>query len=223
MAWNSGSGLDDARILAYVRKFGFEEHEILQKCRLETFKNRTDATMMTPPEEAAFIAFIVKLTGSKNCLEIGAFTGYSSLAIALALPDDGELTVLELDRELLEVASNYWYEAGVEHKIRAFNQAAVEGINSLLASGAASTFDLVYIDADKVSYPTYFELSLELLKTGGIIILDNMLWSGKVADRSDKSATAVTLRELNAKILEDSRVESILTPLADGVTFAIKR
>ncbi|WP_226663465.1 O-methyltransferase [Microbulbifer aggregans] len=223
MAWNSTAGLDDARTLAYVRKFGFHEHDVLKKCRLETFKSRPDATMMTPPEEAAFIAFLVKLSGSRNCLEIGSFTGYSSLAIALALPEDGSLTVLEVDGELLEIASNYWQEAGVSNRVRAVNQGGVEGLNALLAEGSAGTFDLVYIDANKESYPDYYESSLALLKTGGVIILDNMLWSGKVADRSDDSDIATTLRQLNTRILEDSRVESILTTLADGVTFAIKR
>lgn len=223
MAWNSASGLEGAKTLAYVRKFGFHEHDVLKKCRLETFKSHPEATMMTPPEEAALIAFLVKLTGSKSCLEIGCFTGYSSLAIALALPEGGSLTVLELDGGLLDVASKYWHEAGVSGRVQAFNQGGVEGLNSLLTDGRAGSFDLVYVDANKENYPDYYELSLELLKKGGVIILDNMLWAGKVADRSDTSDIPVTLRALNAKILEDQRVESVLTTLADGVTFAIKR
>ena len=223
MAWVNASTLDDARVMAYVRKFGFHEHDVLKKCRLETIKNRPDATMMTAPEEAAFIAFMVRLSGVSNCLEIGTFTGYSSLSVALALPENGRLTVCELDAELLGIAAGYWQEAGVSHKIQPINQNGIDGLNGLITDGKSGTFDLVYIDADKTNYPNYYELALQLLQPGGMIILDNMLWNGKVANRQETDDISVTLRQLNQKILEDQRVESVLTALGDGVTFATKR
>lgn len=222
MAINISQTLDQARVQAYIRKFGYHEHEVLKKCRLETLKTRTDATMMTAPEEAAFLAFIVGLIGARRGLEIGCFTGYSSIALALALPKDGHLTVCEMDPHLLGVASGYWKEAKVDHLITALQGDAKNSLSGLLAHGKKETFDFAYIDANKESYMDYYEMALQLVCVGGLIIIDNTLWGGRVADSKEADKITSSMRMLNEFILKDSRVDSVLTPLGDGVTFARK-
>lgn len=222
MAINISQTLDQARVQAYIRKFGYHEHEVLKKCRLETLKTRADATMMTAPEEAAFLAFIVGLVGAKRGLEIGCFTGYSSIALALALPKDGHLTVCEMDPHLLSVASGYWKEAGVDHLITAMQGDAKNSLNGLLDNGKKESFDFAYIDANKESYRDYYEMALQLVRVGGLIIIDNTLWGGRVADTKEVDNITSSIRMLNEFILKDSRVDSVLTPLGDGVTFARK-
>lgn len=222
MAINISQTLDQARVQAYIRKFGYAEHEILKKCRLETLKTRKDATMMTAPEEAAFLAFVIKLMGAKKGLEIGCFTGYSSIALALALPSDGGLTVCEMDADLLAVASGYWREAKVDHLVTGIQGDAKKSLGDLLKSGQSAHFDFAYIDANKESYQDYYELALQLVRAGGLIIIDNTLWGGRVADTKETDEITRSMRSLNEFILKDPRVESVMTPLGDGVTFARK-
>ena len=222
MAFNLPQSIDQARVQAYIRKFGYHEHDVLKKCRLETLKNRKDATMMTAPEEAAFLAFMVKLIGAKKGLEVGCFTGYSSIALAMALPSDGSLTVCEMDQALLDVASGYWKEAKVDQLITAIQGDAISSLNGLLMGGEKNRFDFAYIDANKESYIDYYEFALQLVRAGGLVIIDNTLWGGRVANSKETDALTNTMRSLNELILNDSRVESVLTPLGDGVTFARK-
>jgi predicted O-methyltransferase YrrM len=222
MAINISHTLDQARVQAYIRKFGYHEHEVLKKCRLETLKNRKDATMMTAPEEAAFLAFMVKSIGAKKGLEIGCFTGYSSIALALALPSNGRLTVCEMDADLLSVASGYWKEAKVDHLVTAMQGDAKSSLSTVLARGEENTFDFAYIDANKESYMDYYEMALRLVRVDGLIIIDNTLWGGRVADTKATDGITIAMRTLNEFILKDSRVDSVLTPMGDGVTFARK-
>jgi len=222
MAINISQTLDQARVQAYIRKFGYHEHEVLKKCRLETLKNRKDATMMTAPEEAAFLAFMVKAIGAQKGLEVGCFTGYSSVALALALPLNGHLTVCEMDADLLNVASGYWKDAKVDQLVTSMQGDANKSLKSLLARGEENTFDFAYIDANKESYIDYYEMALQLVRVGGLIIIDNTLWGGRVADAKEVDSITTAMRMLNEFILKDSRVDSVLTPLGDGVTFARK-
>lgn len=222
MATGTATSLEEARLLAYVRKVGIQESATLKKCRLETLKNRSDATMMTAPEEAAFLAFVVKLIGAKKGLEIGVFTGYSSIALAKALPDDGTLTVCEMDAELLNIAAGYWQEADLSHKITSYQGDAVISLQKLLTEDNLESFDFVYIDANKEGYRDYYEFALQLVKPNGLVMIDNTLWSGRVADRAQQDSTTQAIRSLNEFICSDPRVESVLTTLGDGVTFIRK-
>lgn len=222
MAINISQTLDQARVQAYIRKFGYHEHDVLKKCRLETLKTRPDATMMTAPEEAAFLAFMVSLVGARRGLEIGCFTGYSSIALALALPGDGHLTVCEMDQQLLAIAAGYWKEAKVDHLVTTMQGDAKKSLNDLLTQGQQESFDFAYIDANKESYADYYEMALQLVRTGGLIIIDNTLWGGRVADTKQTDNITSCMRTLNEFILKDSRVDSVLTPIGDGVTFARK-
>lgn len=216
--------LETAKTTAYVRRYGFREHPVLKKCRLETLKShKDDAIMMTAPEEAAFLAFLVELIGARKGLEIGVFTGYSSVSFALALPPDGELVVCEYDPKLLQVASGYWQEAGVDAKITAHVGPAADSLGNLLADdNQLGSFDFAYIDANKDQYDIYYESALKLVKPGGVIMLDNMLWGGRVADRKDDSANTVAIRQLNEKLHQDERVSLSMIPLSDGVSFLRK-
>lgn len=217
-----GSDLATAKLLAYTRRFGIREHEVLKQCRLDTLKNRPDASMMTMPEEAAFLAFFIKTMNARRGLEIGVFTGYSSLSLALAMPEDSELLCLEVSQELADIAHSYWQAAGVDHRVTCRVGDAVTEVNRLIEQGQRETFDFAYIDANKEQYDAYYEAALQLLRPSGVIIMDNMLWGGKVIDKDDVSEATQAIKNLNQKIHTDARVEMALTTLGDGVTFARK-
>lgn len=217
-----GTDLAAAKLLAYTRRYGIREHEVLKQCRLDTLKNRQDASMMTMPEEAAFLAFFIKTMNARRGLEIGVFTGYSSLSLALAMQDNSELLCLEVNQELADIARSYWRAAGVDHRVTCRVGDAAAGLKDLLEQGQRESFDFAYIDANKEQYDLYYEAALELVRPSGVIILDNMLWGGKVADREDLSDATQAIKLLNQKIHSDRRVEMVLTTLGDGVTFARK-
>ena len=217
-----GSDLATAKLLAYTRRFGIREHDVLKQCRLDTLKNRADASMMTMPEEAAFLAFFIKTMNARRGLEIGVFTGYSSLSLALAMQEDSELLCLEVSQELADIARSYWQAAGVGHRVVCRVGDAVAGVNELVEQGQRETFDFVYIDANKEQYDVYYEVALQLLRPSGVIIMDNMLWGGKVTNKDDASEATQAIKKLNQKIHTDIRVEMVLTTLGDGVTFARK-
>lgn len=217
-----GSDLVTAKLLAYTRRYGIREHAVLKQCRLETLKNQPDASMMTMPEEAAFLAFFIKTMNARRGLEIGVFTGYSSVSLALAMPEDSELLCLEVNQELADIARSYWRAAGVDHRVTCRVGDAVAGVNQLVEQGQSNTFDFAYIDANKERYDAYYEAALQLVRPSGVIIMDNMLWGGKVIDNDDNSEATQAIKNLNRKIHADSRVEMVLTTLGDGVTFARK-
>ncbi len=180
------------------------------------------ATMQISPEQGQFMAMLVKLTGARRSIEVGVFTGYSALSVALALPDDGRILACDISDEYTRIGKPFWERAGVAHKIDLQLGPAIETLDRQLAAGAAGQYDFAFIDADKVSYDGYYERCLQLLRPGGLIALDNTLWDGRVAQAADSDDTAA-LQALNRKLHLDERIDLSLLPLGDGLTLARKR
>lgn len=212
----------DSQLYEYLQSVSVREPKILQKLRNET-ASHSMAIMQISPEQGQFMALLVKLLSAKKTLEIGVFTGYSSLAIALSLPDDGKLIACDISEEYTNIARKYWQEAGVESKINLHIAPALDTLNKLIDNGEENTFDFVFIDADKSNYDLYYEKSLKLLRQGGIIAIDNVLWGGKVANLDIQDNRTKKIRALNEKIYQDSRVNISLIPIADGLTLAMKK
>jgi caffeoyl-CoA O-methyltransferase len=209
-------------IAEYVRKVSVKEHPLLRRLREET-ASHPRAIMQIAPEQGQFFQFLVALTGAKKALEVGVFTGYSSLAVALALPGDGHLTACDISEEYTSVARRYWAEAGVAEKIDLRIAPAAETLEKLLQEGGEATYDFAFIDADKTGYDRYYELCLKLVRKGGLIALDNMLYHGTVPGDADHGPDTAALRALNEKIGKDERVVASLLPIADGVTLVVKQ
>lgn len=212
----------DAKVMAYIGGHSLREAPLLAELRAETAR-LPEAGMQVPPEEGQFLALLVQAIGAKRCLEIGTFTGYSALTVALVLPADGRLVCCDVSEAWTGTARRYWSRAGVESKIDLRIAPAIETLESLLAGGEAGQYDFVFIDADKPNYAAYYERALKLVRTGGIIAFDNTLWSGAVADAKDQTENARALRALNDALHHDERVTISLLPLGDGVTLAMKR
>ncbi|MCX7021215.1 MAG: class I SAM-dependent methyltransferase [bacterium] len=208
-------------IYAYLENT-LREPEVLRRLREETSK-LPNAKMQIAPEQGQLMALLVELVGAKMCLEIGTFTGYSSTAVALALPPDGRLVACDSSREWTDVARRCWEEAGVSHKIELRLGPALQSLDALLAEGCAGRFDFAFIDADKASYDAYYEKTLKLLRPGGLVALDNALRHGRVADTADADPGTAVIRDLNRKIRDDVRVTMSLVPIADGLLLARKR
>ena len=179
--------------------------------------------MQVPPEHGQFLALLMQLLGARKTLEIGVFTGYSSLAIALALLRDGSILACDVSEEYTSVARRYWKEAGVDSMIDLRIRPALETLNELLAEGRRGYFDFAFIDADKVNYEGYYECALELVRSGGLIAIDNVLWHGKVIDPAANDPDTLAIRELNKKLLGDSRVSLSMLPISDGLSLLLKR
>lgn len=209
-------------IYAYLVANTLREPDVLRRLREETGK-LPKANMQISPEQGQFMALLVELIGAKLALEIGTFTGYSSIAVALALPPDGRLIALDTSREWTDVARRYWKKAGVEDKIELRLDPASKSLDDLLNEGYAGQFDFIFIDADKEGYEAYYEKSLELLRPGGLVALDNALRHGRVADPDDDDPGTLTIRNLTRKIRDDDRVSMSLVPIADGLMLARKR
>ena len=218
---NRSISLTDS-LYEYLLAVSLREPDLLRRLREETAE-LPNARMQIAPEQGQFMALLVRLTGARRCLEVGVFTGYSSLAVALALPDDGRIVACDVSEEWTGVARRYWAEAGVEHKIGLRLAPALETLEGLLASGEAGRFDFAFLDADKENYPDYYELLLELVRPGGLIVADNTLWSGRVADPAHGEASTVALRRFNGQLHRDERVDLSLVPIGDGLTLARKR
>jgi predicted O-methyltransferase YrrM len=214
-------GLPDD-VHAYVLRWGLHEPDILARLRKET-ASHPRSSMQIAPEQGAVLGLLVELLDARRCLEIGTFTGYSSLAVALALPEDGRLVCCDVSDEYTSVARRYWAEAGVAQRVDLRLGPAIESLDRLLADGAAGTFDLAFIDADKPSYPAYWERCVELVRPGGVIAIDNVLWGGLVADPSADDHATRTLRRVNEMVATDPRVRHVLLAIADGMTIARKR
>jgi caffeoyl-CoA O-methyltransferase len=206
----------------YILSTSLREPEVLQQLREETALH-THSMMQIAPEQGQFMALLVELIGAKKILEIGVFTGYSSTCLALALPPDGRITACDVNEEFTDVARRYWARAGVADKIDLRLAPALDTLNSLVAAGLAGSYDMAFIDADKTNYDGYYEQSLALLRTGGLLVIDNVLWNGQVADPNVTDADTAAIRRLNAKIHADPRVSISLLPIADGLTLAVKR
>jgi predicted O-methyltransferase YrrM len=179
--------------------------------------------MQIAPEQGQFMALLVQLLGAKKTLEVGVFTGYSSLVVALALPPEGQIVACDHSEEFTAIARRYWQQAGVAHKIHLHIAPALETLDQLLATGEAETFDFAFIDADKSNYDNYYERSLQLVRPGGLIAIDNVLWSGRVADPQIQDNRTKKIRAFNEKLLQDQRVSLSLVPIGDGLTLALKK
>lgn len=206
----------------YLSAYGVREPESLVQLRLDTEKVE-QARMQISPEQGQLMRLLVELMGVRGAIEVGTFTGYSALCVALALPSDGKLVCCDIDPETTALGRAAWDRAGVGHKIDLRIAPAADTLRALLAEGTAGQWDLVFIDADKPGYDTYYELALELLRPGGLVCVDNVLWGGAVADLDDLGESTVALRALNEKIHGDPRVTVSMVPIGDGLTLARKR
>jgi caffeoyl-CoA O-methyltransferase len=217
----SGRYVMSDRIEDYVAAHA-RENEAAQRLRAETAK-LPQAGMQIGSDQAAFLALLVRSSGAKRCIEIGTFTGYSALAIAAALPKDGRLVCCDISEEWTSIARRHWSAAGVAGRIDLRVAPALDTLKDLLARGEAGNFDFAFIDADKSGYDAYYEACLKLLKPGGLIALDNMLWSGRVVNPDHHDTDTDAIRTLNTKVSNDARVESVLLTIGDGVMLARKK
>lgn len=206
----------------YLLQNSLREADVLRQLREETAQHRA-AVMQIAPEQGQFMALLVQLLGAKRTLEVGVFTGYSSLVVALALPEDGQVVACDVDGEAAAIAQRYWEAAGVTDKIDLRLAPAAETLDQLIADGAAGSFDFAFIDADKRNYPRYFEQCLALVRTGGLIAVDNVLWSGRVVEADSEDKRTQAIRAFNQALHHDERVSLSLLPIADGLTLAMKR
>ncbi|XP_050942999.1 uncharacterized protein LOC103492978 isoform X2 [Cucumis melo] len=211
----------DPQLYEYILS-NVREPEILGQLREETASMR-GSKMQVSPDQAQLLAMLVQILGAKRCIEVGVYTGYSSLAVALVLPESGRLVACERDLEYLEVAKRYYELAGVSHKVDVRHGLAAYTLKSLIANGEASSYDFAFIDAEKRMNEEYFELLLQLVRVGGLIVIDNVLWYGKVADPMVDDKKTDSIRRLNKKILEDDRVGISMVPIGDGMTICQKR
>jgi len=205
----------------YILSVSLRESDELKALRVETAKD-TMAMMQISPEQGQFMALLVKLINAKNILEIGTFTGYSSLAMAQASSDDTKIITCDVSEEWTSVASRYWQLAGIANKVELRLAPALDTLNSLINQGRSESFDFAFIDADKTNYQAYFEKCLDLIRPGGLIAIDNVLWGGSVIKPAKVDDDTVAIRQFNDKLSTDSRVDISLIPIADGLTLAIK-
>jgi len=222
---STSMGVSDA-VEAYVQQWGVRENEVLARCRRETATDRR-AMMQISPEQGALMQVFAIALRVRRALEVGVFTGYSSTAVALAMKavhgEDATLVACDISQTFVDRARGYWRAAGVGAMITARVAPAAESLQALIDEGRAGEFDLMFIDADKTGYATYYELGLTLLRAGGVMLIDNMLWSGAVADEADTSADTVALRALARRIHEDGRVDMTLATVGDGLSVIVKR
>ena len=212
----------DNRLYHYIADVSLREPELLTRLRDETAK-MPGARMQIAPEQGQFMAMLVRLLGVTQALEVGVFTGYSSLSVALAMPPEGEVVALDIDPEATAVARRYWAEAGVAERIDLRVGPALESLDRLLDEGRQGRFDFAFIDADKENYEGYYERALELLRPGGVVAVDNVLWGGRVADPNNHDPATVALRAFNLARATDGRIDLSLLPIADGLTLGVKR
>jgi predicted O-methyltransferase YrrM len=212
--------LDDA-LYRYLLDVSLREHPVLADLRAAT-RSHPYANMQISPEQGQFMALLVSLIGARRTLEIGVFTGYSALAVALALPPDGHMVGCDMNEGYTELARSYWKKAGVAHKIDLHLAPAVDTLDALIADGQGGCFDFAFIDADKSGYDAYYERCLALLRRGGLVAIDNVLWGGRVAQPAEDQDTAA-IQALNRKLHADERIDLSLLPVSDGLTLARKR
>jgi len=205
----------------YVVKNWVDEPEVLRELRIETAE-MANSDLQISAEQGQFLTVLLKAIGAKRTLDIGVFTGYSSTIAALAVPSDGLVVACDLSDEYTQTARRYWAKAGVSQKVDLRLGPAIESLDGLIDEGMAGTFDFAFIDADKPNYVGYFERCLELIRAGGVIAADNVLWSGRVADSSDEQDGTKRIREFNRRVHADPRVTVSLVPLGDGLTVAVK-
>ena len=213
--------LNDA-LYEYLLSVSLREPDVLCRLREETAK-MPQHNMQTSPEQGQFMALLVELTGARKCLEVGTFTGYSTLSVALALPEDGQIVACDISEEFTSRAKPYWQKAGVAGKIDLRLGPALETLDALIADGESGAFDFAFIDADKVNYQGYFQRALDLIRRGGLILVDNVLWSGAVVDPARDDEDTEAIRAFNQARAGDPRISLSLVPIGDGLTLARKR
>ena len=210
------------KLRKYMLDVSFRDDKILKQLREETLALK-EAQMQISPEQGAFLSILIKLLNAKKTLDIGVFTGYSSLVVARELPDDGTVVACDTSIEWTSVAKKYWKLAGVYKKVDLSLAPAKKTLKKLIEDGQESTYDFSFIDADKINYQSYYENSLILIKPGGIIAIDNVLWSGQVIDESDSEPATRAIRSFNEKLYQDDRVSISMVPIGDGLTLAYKK
>lgn len=210
------------RIQHYIDQTTLRDLPVLRELREETAK-LPNAGMQTGADQVQFLQLLVRLAGARRCIEVGVFTGYSALGVALALPDDGRIVACDVSEEYTGIARRYWDRAGVADKIDLYLAPATQTLDELIAGGQIGRYDFAYIDADKTGYDAYYERCLTLLRPNGILAIDNVLWSGEVVDENTKDADTKALRALNEKIGRDDRVDASLLPIGDGLMVVRKR
>ncbi|RME00226.1 MAG: SAM-dependent methyltransferase [Bacteroidetes bacterium] len=206
----------------YILDVSLRENPVLTELREFTL-SLEEANMQISPEQGQFMQMLVKLIGARNYIEVGVFTGYSSLAVALALPADGKIVACDVSEEWTSIGKRFWKKAGVSEKIDLRIALAADTLQQLLDQGLTGTFDFAFIDADKTGYDSYYELCLQLLRPGGLILFDNTLWSGKVVEENSEDEDVKAIRALNARLRRDERIDLCLLPMSDGVTMVRKR
>jgi predicted O-methyltransferase YrrM len=211
-----------AELWNYIRQVTLREPPLLQRLRDETSR-LPQSIMQISPDQGQFMALLIHLLDARRTLEIGVFTGYSSLSVALALPDDGRVIACDINEEWTSIARRYWREAGVEKKIDLRLRPALETLDDLIAAGEGGRFDFAFIDADKGNYANYFERALVLVRPGGLIAIDNVLWYGRVIDREADDPDTLAIRAFNEKLHHDDRVWVSMLPVRDGLTLACKK
>jgi predicted O-methyltransferase YrrM len=216
------SSITAEKVARYVVEEIVVESDLERKLRLETSELK-EAAMISGSDVGALLAILTQATGGNKAIEVGTFTGYTALKIASALSKDGKLICCDINTEWTSIGRRYWQEAGVAQKIDLRIAPAIQTLNSLLANGEANTFDFAFIDADKTGYDSYYEACLRLLRPGGLIVLDNMLWNGAVVDLEIQDESTVALRKLNEKISKDDRVNCCLMTVGDGLMLARKK
>jgi len=211
----------DDRLYVYLCDVAITEPELLRQLREETAQIEY-SVMQISPEQGQFMSFLIKLMGAKRAIEIGTFTGYSSICVADSMPADGRLICCDISPQWTQIAEKYWALAKLEDKIKLYSQPAEQTLQMLLDTGAEKTFDFVFIDADKQNYIKYYEMALRLLRKGGVIAVDNTLWSGAVADPENVEPGTRAIRRFNEMIKVDTRVSQSLLPIGDGLTLILK-
>lgn len=212
----------DTRLYDYLLSISVREPAALAQLRAETAQNPMH-NMQIAPEQGRFMALLVELTGARKILEIGTFTGYSALSMALSMPAEGRIICCDINREWTDIARHYWQMAGVANRIELRLAPALETLDALLLAHAANTFDLAFIDADKINYSHYFERCLKLVRKGGLILIDNTLWGGAVADPGNQDPDTDAIRAFNLAVSQRLDISISLLPIADGLTMALKR
>jgi predicted O-methyltransferase YrrM len=211
------------KLYEYLIENGVRESDVARELRAVTKEKIEWHQMQIAPEQGAFMAILIRLMGARRTLEVGTFTGYSALIVAEALPDDGKVVACDVSDEWTSIGREYWQKAGVAHKIDLRLAPGLDTLNQLLADGESDSFDFAFIDADKSNYDGYYECCLQLLRAGGLIAIDNVLWNGGVVNDELQDDDTLAIRAINRKVIADDRVDTTLTPIGDGLTLAIKR
>lgn len=206
----------------YLLSVSVREPEVARRLREET-QQLANAQMQIGPDQGQFMQLLVQVLRAQKTLEVGVFTGYSALWVALGLPSDGRIVACDISEEYTAVARRYWKQAGMDQKIDLRLGPALNTLDLLIKDGQAGTFDFAFIDADKTNYENYYERALQLVRAGGLIVIDNTIWSGRVADPNEQDPDTVAIRRLNEKLSHDERITLSMLTVGDGLTLAMKR